>query len=81
LTDIESIDAYLEDKDPVGVDLFRRFQQLVEECGPSDVAPRRTIVYWKWKRTFAGAWIERRRLELNINIILASSSQFLQPGG
>jgi len=47
LTDLESIDAYLKDKDPVGVDLFRRFQKLVEQCGPSEVAARRTIVYWK----------------------------------
>jgi uncharacterized protein DUF5655 len=64
-----SIDAYLEGKDPAAVALFRRFQKLVERCGASDPAPKRTVVYWRRKRIFAGAYIERRRLELNIDLL------------
>jgi hypothetical protein len=69
VTDLESVDAFLDGKDPEGVELFRRFEKLVEHCGPSEVAPRRTIVYWKRERVFAGAWIDRRRLELNIDLL------------
>jgi uncharacterized protein DUF5655 len=64
-----SIESYLQGKDPDAVKLFRRFEQLVKRCGPSDPAPRRTIVYWKRNRIFAGAYIERRRLELNIDLL------------
>jgi hypothetical protein len=64
-----SIDSYLQGKDPAAVALFRGFQQLIEECGGSEPVPRRTIVYWRRKRIFAGAYIERRRLELNIDLL------------
>jgi uncharacterized protein DUF5655 len=64
-----TIESYLQGQDPDAVALFRRFQQLVEQCGPSDPALRRTIVYWRRKRIFAGAYIERRRLELNIDLL------------
>jgi hypothetical protein len=69
MTELESIDSYLDGKDSVAVKLFRRFQKLVERCGPSEPAPRRTIVYWKRRRIFAGAYIERGRLELNIDLL------------
>jgi hypothetical protein len=69
MTDLASIEAYLHGKDPAATQLFHRFQQLVERCGPSEPAPRRTIVYWKRKRIFAGAYIERGRLELNIDLL------------
>ena len=69
VTELESIDAYLDGKEPSAVDLFRSFQGLVETCGVSEAAPRRTIVYWKRKRVFAGAYIERGRLELNIDLL------------
>jgi hypothetical protein len=69
LTDLDSVESYLHGKDPAAIDLFHRFQQLVERCGPSEPAPRRTIVYWKRKRIFAGAYIERGRLELNIDLV------------
>jgi hypothetical protein len=49
--------------------LFARFQAMVEACGPSEVAPRRTITYWKRARVFAGAWTERGRLELNVDLL------------
>jgi Domain of unknown function (DUF5655) len=69
MTELDSIESYLDGKDPAAVELFRRFQQLVERCGPAEAAPRRTIVYWKRKRVFAGAYIERGRLELNIDLL------------
>jgi hypothetical protein len=69
MTNLDSIESYLEGKDPGAVKLFQRFQHLVERCGESQPAPRRTIVYWKRKRIFAGAYIERGRLELNIDLL------------
>lgn len=70
MTDLESIEAYLDGKDPAAVHLFRAFQNLVEDCGVAEAAPRRTIVYWKRKRVFVGAFIEKRdRLELNIDLL------------
>jgi hypothetical protein len=69
VTDLESVDAYLDGQEPRAVELFRGFQRLVEACGISEAAPRRTIVYWKRKRVFAGAYIERGRLELNIDLL------------
>jgi hypothetical protein len=69
VADLPSVEAYLEGKDPAGVDLFRRFEALVERCGPSEVAPRSSIVYWKRKRIFVGAYIERKRLELNVDLL------------
>jgi uncharacterized protein DUF5655 len=69
MADLDSVEAYLEGKDPDGVALFRRFEKLVERCGPSEPAPRSSIVYWKRRRVFAGAYIERRRLELNIDLL------------
>lgn len=50
-------------------DLFRRFQAMVEARGPSEEAARKTIVYWKRSRVFAGAFVVARRLELNIDLL------------
>ena len=69
MTDLPSVEAYLEGKDPDGVALFRSFQALVERCGPSEEAPRSSLVHWKRERVFVGAWIERKRLELNIDLL------------
>ena len=69
MTELDSIESYLQGKDPDAVKLFRRFQHLVERCGASEPAPRQTIVYWKRKRVFAGAYIERGRLELNVDLL------------
>jgi hypothetical protein len=33
------------------------------------MAPRKTITYWKRTRVFAGAWTERDRLELNVDLL------------
>ena len=68
MAELPSVEAYLEGKDPDAVALFRRFEDLVERCGPSEPAPRSSIVYWKRKRIFAGAYLERRRLELNLDL-------------
>ncbi len=69
MVDLDSVEAYLEGMHPKAVALFRRFETLVECCGPSEPAPRGSIVYWKRTRVFAGAYIERRRLELNIDLL------------
>jgi len=45
VTELESIDSYLDGKDPAAIKLFHRFQHLVERCGASEPALRRTIVY------------------------------------
>ena len=55
--------------DEHAVALFRRFQALVEACGPSELVVRKTIVYWRTGRIFAGAWPERGRLELNVDLL------------
>ena len=69
MAELASVEAYLGDKDARAVELFDRFQQLVEACGPSDVAPRSSIVYWRRERVFAGAYVNGRRLELNIDLL------------
>jgi hypothetical protein len=69
VADLDSVEAYLTGKNPDAVGLFREFERLVERCGPSEPAPRSSIVYWKRNRVFAGAYIERRRLELNIDLL------------
>ena len=53
--------------------LFRRFEEIVNGCGPSALAARKTIVYWKRERVFAGAFANGRRLELNIDLLREAS--------
>ncbi len=69
MAELATVEVYLGDKDSRAAELFHRFQQLVEACGPSDVAPRSSIVYWKRERVFAGAYVNGRRLELNIDLL------------
>ena len=69
MADLPSVEAYLEGKSPDGIALFRRFEEMVHRCGPSEPAPRRSIVYWKRNRVFAGAFVEGRRLELNVDLV------------
>jgi uncharacterized protein DUF5655 len=64
-----SVDEYLAGKNADAVEMFGRFARLVEDCGPSEVAPRESIVYWRRQRVFAGAFIHGRRLELNIDLL------------
>ena len=55
MTDLAGVEAYLEGRDGAAGSLFRRFEEFVEACGPSESAPRSSIVYWKRKRIWAGA--------------------------
>jgi hypothetical protein len=64
-----TIDEYLDGKNADGVALFRRFQVLVEACGPSDAAVSRTVVYFRRSRVFAGGFVTGRRLELVIDLL------------
>jgi hypothetical protein len=64
-----TVDEYLADKKPEAVELFHRFAALVEACGPSEVAPRKSIVYWKRERIWAGAFCNGKKLELNIDLL------------
>ena len=68
MTDLPSVEAYLEGKSPDGIALFRRFEEIVYGCGPSESAPRSSIVYWKHNRLFAGAFVNGRKLELNVDL-------------
>ena len=69
MTDLPSVEAYLEGKSPDAVILFRRFEEMVQRCGPSEAAPRSSIVYWKRDRVFAGAFVNGRKLELNVDLL------------
>lgn len=69
MTELASVDAYLDGKNAAAVKMFRRFASLVEDCGPSEAAPSASIVYWKRNRVFAGAFVKGRRLELNIDLL------------
>jgi hypothetical protein len=45
--------------------MFRRFAAM---C-PGDADPKKSIVYWRRQRVFAGAFILGKRLELNIDLL------------
>jgi hypothetical protein len=62
-------DEYLADKNPEAVALFRIFAALVEACGPSEVVTRKSIVYWRRNRIWAGAFCNGKKLELNIDLL------------
>lgn len=64
-----TVEEYLADKKPEAVELFHRFATLVEACGPSEVAPRKSIVYWRRERIWAGAFCNGKKLELNIDLL------------
>ena len=68
MTDLPSVEAYLEGKSPEGIALFRRFEEIVHGCGPSEPAPRSSIVYWKRNRVFVGAFVNGRKLELSVDL-------------
>ena len=69
MTELASVEAYLDGKTSDGVALFRRFEEMVHQCGPSEPAPRSSIVYWKRNRVFVGAFVDGRRLELNVDLL------------
>jgi Domain of unknown function (DUF5655) len=69
---VPSTESYLSGRNAGAVELFRQFEDIVERCGPSETAPRTSIVYWKRQRVFAGAFVQGRRLELNIDLLRAA---------
>jgi len=62
------LDAFLDGESREAVALFRRFQDLVQDCGPSELVVNPSIVYWRRNRIFAGAFCKGRRLELNVDL-------------
>jgi len=66
---VDSVEAYLAGRDPGAVAFFRKFEELVEACGPVVPAPSKTVVYWKRNRVFAGAHVNGGRLELVIDLL------------
>jgi hypothetical protein len=64
-----TVDDYLDGKNEQAVALFRRFAEMADACGPSEVAPRTSIVYWRRNRIWAGAFLHGRKLELNIDLL------------
>ena len=64
-----TLDEYLADKKPEAVAMFERFAELCDACGPSEIVPRKSIVYWRRERIFAGAFCNGKRLELNIDLL------------
>ena len=69
MAELASVDAYLERTNTDAVALFRRFEEMVARCGPSEAAPRSSIVYWKRNRVFAAAFVNGRKLELNVDLV------------
>lgn len=50
-----TVDDHLRDQPEQSVALFRRFEELVRECGPFEVSPSKTTVTFKGtRRGFAG---------------------------
>jgi len=68
-----AIDDFLQGKHPEAVRLFRKFEQLVQACGPSQEYVLRTVVYFKRRRVFAGAFIRGKRLELILELLRTAS--------
>ena len=63
------VDAYLADENAAGAELFRKFHELVRECGPSDAVVSRTVVFFKRKRVFAGGFVRGKALEIVIDLL------------
>ena len=49
--------------------LFHAFSGLAAGCGESELVVRKSIVYWRRTRIWAGAFCNGRRLELNIDLL------------
>jgi hypothetical protein len=64
-----TLEEFLAGKDAGAVALFHRFRALVEACGPSELVVRKSIVYWRRERIFAGAFPLGKRLELNVDLL------------
>ena len=53
---------HLSGKTPHAVALFRRFAQLVEECGPVRILPEKTRIAFQVRMSFAAVSLRRDRL-------------------
>ena len=69
MAELASVDEYLEGRNAEAARLLRKFERIVRACGPSEVAPRSSIVYWRRNRVFARAYVDGRRLELNVDLL------------
>ena len=65
----DHVNAFLAGKNAVAVDLFRRFQELVDACGSAEAVVRKTAVYWRRTRIFAGGFVNGRRLEIVLDLL------------
>ncbi|WP_072814909.1 DUF5655 domain-containing protein [Rhodococcus zopfii] len=64
-----SVDDYLADKDPAGIEGFLRFRDMVLALGPDvDERVRRSDVAWARDRVFAAAFVYSTRLEVAIDL-------------
>ncbi len=63
-----TVARYLSDKKPGPVRLFRTFEKMVKACGSSKTEAHKSVVYWKDKRIFAGAFVTSKRLEIVIDL-------------
>jgi len=53
---------HLAGKTPHSVALFRRFAELVEECGPARILPEKTRIAFQVRMSFAAVRLTRDRL-------------------
>ena len=58
-----TVEQHLEGKPPHALDLYRRFVELVEACGPFAYAPTRNQIGFQVRRIFAGVRLTGRGLE------------------
>jgi len=69
LAGVRTVDDFLGGANEHAAALFRRFQQLVEACGPIETSVSRTVVYFKRSRVFAGGFVRGRKLEIVIDLL------------
>lgn len=64
-----TVDDYLADKDPVAVDAFRRFREMVFALG-DDIGERvhASEISWVHGRVFAAAFVYASRLEVALDL-------------
>lgn len=65
-----SIDSYLDGKSREGVALFRHFSKLAQACGDDvGVSMTRTAAHFKRQQEFASGSVQRRELEVVIDLL------------
>jgi hypothetical protein len=61
-----TVDDHLRFASPEVANLFRRFAELVERCGPVTLAPTKTRIGFKVRMTFAAVSLRRDRLDAHV---------------